>query len=68
MFHLKFVADAPDSGDGPVLVVFDFFTEALDVNVHRPGIAHVFIAPDVIQQLLPGENLIGRGCEEIEKL
>ena len=24
MFHLEFVADAPDSGDGPVLVILDF--------------------------------------------
>ncbi len=46
------------------------FPEALDMHIHRlPGIANVFVAPYMIQQLLPGEDLnFGRGSQEIQKL
>ncbi len=49
-------------------MVFDFFTQALYMHVYGAGVADVFIAPDVIQQLLPGKYLIGRGSEEIQQL
>ena len=49
-------------------MILDLFPEALDVDVYGAGVADVFVAPDVIQQLLSGEYLIGRGRQEIEQL
>ena len=39
MFHLEFVADAPDSGDGPFLMILDLFTEPFDMDIYGTGIA-----------------------------
>ena len=33
--------------------------------VYGSGVTDIFIAPDMIQELLPGEYLIGGGGEEI---
>ena len=49
-------------------MVFDFFSQTLDMYIHGTGITDIFIAPDLIQKLFPGKNMIGRGSEEIKKL
>ena len=36
--------------------------------VHSPGVSYVFIAPYVVQKLFPGEDLVGGGSQEVEKL
>ena len=68
IFNLKFIADPPYSGDGPGWMILDLFTETFDMYVYGAGVADIFIAPDVIQKLFPGKYLVGRGCQEIEKL
>ena len=35
--------------------------------VHGAGVANVFIAPDIVEQLLPGEYLVRMGSQKIEK-
>ena len=35
--------------------------------VHGSGIADIFITPDMIQELFPGEYLIGRGCQKVKE-
>ena len=35
--------------------------------VHSAGVADVFIAPDMVQELFSCKNLVRRGCQEIEK-
>ena len=49
-------------------MIFDLLAETLDMHIHGTGITDIFIAPDVIQELFPCKNLIGRSCQEIEKL
>ncbi len=38
------------------------------MDVNRPGITDVFIAPYVVQQLFSRKDLIGRGGQEIQEL
>ena len=38
------------------------------MHVYGPGVADVLIAPDVVQKLLPGKYLIGRGGQKVQKL
>ena len=52
----------------PGLVVFDLLTETFDMYVDRSGISDVFISPNMIQQLFPGEDLIRRGGQKIQQL
>ena len=63
--HLEFVTNAPDGGQRPVVIVLDFFPETFDVDVYGPGIADILISPDMVQQLLTGEDLIRGGSKEI---
>ena len=57
-FNLKFVTDAPYSTDRPGRMIFDLFTQSLDMYVYGTGIADVFISPDMIQKLFSGKYLI----------
>ena len=38
------------------------------MHIHRSGIPKKFIAPNLIQELIPGENLIGVFRQEMQKL
>ena len=49
-------------------MILDLFAQTLDVYVYRAGVANVFIAPDLIQKLFSGKNVVGRSCQKIEKL
>ena len=49
LFHLcglpacyELVTDAPYRFNRPVCVVFDFFTDSLDMDIDRPGISDIF--------------------------
>ena len=57
---LELISDTPYGGYAPGGMILDFFTQPFDVNVYCPGIADVLIAPDLVQELLPGENMVGR--------
>ena len=50
-----------------MFVIFDFFPETFDMYVNGTCVTQIFIAPDVVQKLFPGEHLIWRGSEEIQK-
>ena len=48
-----------DSGDDDLRLLgieFDLRAQALHVHVHQPGVAGVTVAPDLLQQDLPGEE------------
>ena len=64
-FDLEFIADTPYRGDGPELIIFDLFAKSFDMHIHSAGIADIFIAPDMIQELFPGKYLIGRRSKKI---
>ena len=49
-------------------MILDFFAETFNVNVHRSGVSNVLISPDMVQQLLPGKYLVGRGGQKIQQL
>ena len=53
LFYLKLVSDAPDSCDAPGWLVLDFLAETLYMHIDSAGVADIFIAPYVIQKLLP---------------
>lgn len=57
--HFKFIPDAPDRTDGPVLMILDFLAQALNMYVNCACIADIFIAPDMVEKLFPGKNLVG---------
>ena len=38
------------------------------MDIHRAGVADIFIAPELVKQLLPGEDMVGGGSQEVEKL
>ena len=59
-FHFKLISNTPHGGQSPVFVILDLFAEPFDVHVPRSGVAHIFIAPDRVEELLPGEHLVGR--------
>ena len=60
IFYLKFVSDAPDSCDAPGWLVLDFLAETLYMHIDSAGVADIFIAPYVVQKLLPRKHLIWR--------
>ena len=66
-FHFKLISNAPYRSDPPVVMVLDLFTQTFDVYVYSPGVPNVFIAPDVVQKLFPGKNLIWGGCQEVKQ-
>src|SRR5436309_5073075 len=49
-------------------VVLERRTEPVDVDVDRPRLARVVVAPDVLEELVPGERLAGVAEEEGEEL
>lgn len=49
-------------------MIFQLLAQALDMYVNRAAVADILITPDMIQQLLSGEDLIRRGGQEIEEL
>src|SRR6185503_4939754 len=64
------VADAADRVDElrRRRVVLQRRAQPVDVDVDRPGLAGVVVAPDVLQQLVAGERLARVPEEEREKL
>ena len=38
------------------------------MDIHRSGISDIFISPNLIQKLLSGKHMIGRGRKEVQKL
>ena len=63
--HFKLIPDSPYSSQRPFIVIFNLFTETLDMYVYSSGVTDIFITPDMIQELLPCKYLIGGGGEEI---
>ena len=55
--HMKIVADYMDA---PGWLVLDFLAETLYMHVDSAGVADIFIAPYVVQKLLPCKHLIWR--------
>ena len=49
-------------------MISDLLPETLDVDVHGTGVADILVAPDVVEKLLSGKHLIGRGSQKIQKL
>ena len=41
--------------------------QALNMNIHGAGVSHIFITPDLVQQLLSGKYMIGGGSQKIQK-
>src|SRR5262249_18414875 len=65
------VPDSPDGQDDlrALRIRFDLGAESLDVDVDQPGIGCVPVAPDLLQQHLPGEHLPGltsQGDEQVK--
>ena len=60
LFRFKFVADTPDGGNSPVLVIVDFFTQTLDMYINGSCITNVFISPDLVKKLFTGNYMVGR--------
>ena len=46
-------------------MILDFFPQTLDMDIHGSGVADVFITPDMVQELLPGKDLVGGRGEEV---
>ena len=46
-------------------MILDLFPEPFDMDIDRAGVAEVLIAPDMVEQLLTGEDLIRGGSKEI---
>ena len=65
LFYLKLVSDAPDSCDAPGWLVLDFLAETLYMHIDSAGVADIFIAPYVVQKLLPCKHLIWRRGKKI---
>ena len=58
--NLKLVANAPDRFQVPLVGdALQLFSQALDVDIHRPGIAEVVEAPYLVQQLVAGIDPVG---------
>ena len=49
-------------------MIFDLFSKTFDVDIHSPGVADVFVSPDLIEKLFSCKHLIRRSCKEIQKL
>jgi hypothetical protein len=67
---LEFVADAPDGEDVARLrgVALDLLAQAADVDGHGRGVAVEFVAPDVVEELRAGEDLMGMPREKPEQV
>ena len=53
------IRDSPYSSQRPFIVIFNLFTETLDMYVYSSDVTDIFITPDMIQELLPCKYLIG---------
>ena len=43
----------------------NLLAKAFDMDINSPGVTDILIAPDMIQQLFTGKDLIRRGGEEV---
>ena len=67
--QLELIAHAPDGLEGPLVAhALQLFPQALDVNIHRPGVAEVIKAPDLVQELVPGKDPVGGGGQVEQQL
>lgn len=56
---LEFVSYAPDRLDHPFFrCLFKLFTQTLDVNVYRTGVAEVIEAPYLVKKLIAGKYAV----------
>src|SRR6476620_6828770 len=64
------VPHATDRVDEPrrARVGFDLAAKPVDVDVDRPRLAGVVVAPDALQQLVAGEDLAGMTDQEGEQV
>ena len=46
-------------------VILDLLPQAFDVHVHSAGVPNVFVSPQLIQELFPGEDMVGGGGQEV---
>ncbi len=49
-------------------MIFNFFSQTLDVYINRAGVSNVFISPDLIQKLLSGKYMVWGRRQKIQKL
>ena len=49
-------------------MILDFFPKSFDMNIDSSGIAHIFISPNLVKELLPCKNTVGRSRKKIKKL
>ena len=55
--NLELVSDSPDGLQIPLVRhTFQFFSQALDVNVDRARISEIVKAPDLVQKLVAGKD------------
>src|SRR2546427_8414656 len=66
----KAVSDATDGVDEPWRrgLLLDLAAEPVNVNVDRPGLTRVVVAPDALEELVAGEHLTGMTQQEDEQL
>src|SRR4051812_35214898 len=65
------VPDVADRSDERLVLDAELGTQPPDVDVDGPGAAEVVVAPDLLQQLRPGEDpprVLGQELEELELL
>src|ERR1700722_3637808 len=62
------VADVPHGADERLVLGAELGPQPPDVDVHRPGAAEVVIAPDLLQEVRPGEYPAGVLREELQQL
>ena len=60
VFCYKFITDSPYSFYCPVLVVFDFLTDTLYMDIYGTSITKVFISPNMVEKLFSCKYLIRR--------
>ena len=70
MLGLELVAHAPNCAQvaWPRGVYIDLLTESAHVNCHRATVTTVAVVPDVLEELLAREALLGMRGEEVEKV
>ena len=60
LLFLDLIADAPDGLEAPLLGgTLQLFTQALDMDINRTGIAVILKAPHLVQQLVAGVDTVG---------
>ena len=70
IFSDKLIPNASHGLDmlGMVGILLDFFAKVPDMDVDSAGLAHVVVAPDFLQEGVPGVDAVAVGGQQVEEL